>query len=34
MPLARAAADPAAAVDEIFRMIEVAWVVAYPVRRA
>ncbi|OLT12013.1 TetR family transcriptional regulator [Actinomadura sp. CNU-125] len=29
--LAREAADPEAAVDEIFRMIEAAWEVAYPV---
>ncbi|MEC3975893.1 TetR/AcrR family transcriptional regulator [Amycolatopsis sp. H20-H5] len=32
--LAREAADPAAAVDEIFRMIEAAWEVASPSRRA
>ncbi len=32
--LAREAADPEAAVDEIFRMIEAAWEVAAPARRA
>ncbi|AHH97241.1 TetR/AcrR family transcriptional regulator [Kutzneria viridogrisea] len=32
--LAREAADPEAAVDEIFRMIEAAWEVASPSRRA
>ncbi|MEE4598797.1 helix-turn-helix domain-containing protein [Streptomyces sp. DSM 41524] len=32
--LAREAADPEAAVDEIFRMIEAAWEVASPARRA
>ncbi|MBB5933860.1 TetR/AcrR family transcriptional regulator [Streptomyces zagrosensis] len=32
--LAREAADPQAAVDEIFRMIEAAWEVASPARRA
>ncbi|MFF2810742.1 TetR/AcrR family transcriptional regulator [Streptomyces sp. NPDC058000] len=32
--LAREAADPDAAVDEIFRMIEAAWEVACPARRA
>ncbi|MEE1840662.1 MULTISPECIES: helix-turn-helix domain-containing protein [unclassified Streptomyces] len=31
--LAREAADPEAAVDEIFRMIEAAWEVAFPSRR-
>ncbi|OON75340.1 TetR/AcrR family transcriptional regulator [Streptomyces tsukubensis] len=30
--LAREAADPEAAVDEIFRMIEAAWAVSHPVR--
>ncbi|MGW5942882.1 TetR/AcrR family transcriptional regulator [Streptomyces celluloflavus] len=32
--LAREAADPEAAVDEIFRMIEAAWAVTCPTRRA
>ncbi|WP_326691545.1 MULTISPECIES: helix-turn-helix domain-containing protein [unclassified Streptomyces] len=32
--LAREAADPEAAVDEIFRMIEAAWEVTHPSRRA
>ncbi|MFJ3219640.1 TetR/AcrR family transcriptional regulator [Kitasatospora sp. NPDC086801] len=32
--LAREAADPQAAVDEVFRMIEAAWEVAGPARRA
>ncbi|MEU5592756.1 helix-turn-helix domain-containing protein [Streptomyces sp. NPDC020298] len=32
--LAREAAEPQAAVDEIFRMIEAAWEVAHPSRRA
>lgn len=32
--LAREAADPEAAVDEIFRMIEAAWEAAHPSRRA
>ncbi|MFI9723985.1 TetR/AcrR family transcriptional regulator [Streptomyces sp. NPDC052396] len=31
--LAREAADPEAAVDEIFRMIEAAWEVAFPLRK-